>query len=44
MHTDGARAALRLRAGELMRAMFVVYLVLIIGGIAFFTTIGLIHN
>jgi hypothetical protein len=27
-----------------MRAMFVVYLVLIIGGIAFFTTIGLIHN
>jgi len=27
-----------------MRAMFIVYLVLIIGGIAFFTTIGLIHN
>jgi len=27
-----------------MRAMFFVYLVLIIGGIAFFTTIGLIHN
>jgi hypothetical protein len=24
--------------------MFFVYLVLIIGGIAFFTTIGLIHN
>jgi len=27
-----------------MRAMFFVYLALIIGGIAFFTTIGLIHN
>jgi len=27
-----------------MRAIFVVYLVLIVGGIALFTTIGLIHN
>jgi hypothetical protein len=27
-----------------MRVMFVVYLVLIVGGIAFFATIGLIHN
>jgi hypothetical protein len=27
-----------------MRAMFVVYLVLIVGGIAFFTTIGFLHN
>jgi len=27
-----------------MRAMFVVYLVVIIGGIVFFSTIGLIHN
>jgi len=27
-----------------MRVMFVVYLVVIIGGIAFFTTLGLIHH
>jgi len=27
-----------------MRAMFVVYLVLIVGGIAYCTTIGLLHN
>jgi len=27
-----------------MRVMFVVYLVLIVSGIALFTTIGLIHN
>jgi hypothetical protein len=27
-----------------MRAMFYVYLCLIVGGIAFFTAIGLMHN
>jgi hypothetical protein len=27
-----------------MRAMFVLYLVLIVGGIAFYAAIGLMHN
>jgi hypothetical protein len=38
---DGA--LLRANAGS-MRAMFVVYVVLIVAGIAFYSVIGLIHN
>jgi hypothetical protein len=33
-----------MRTGALMRAMFVVYLVLIVGGITFYSVIGLLHN
>jgi hypothetical protein len=45
LHADRAGPALRLRAGGLgMRAMFVVYLVLIVAGIAYVSMIGLLHN
>jgi hypothetical protein len=33
-----------MRGGGLMRAMFIVYLVLIVCGIAFYTAIGFMHN
>jgi hypothetical protein len=33
-----------MRTGALMRAMFVGYLVLIVGGITFYSVIGLLHN
>ena len=44
MPPDGPRAARRLRPGGLMRVLFVTYLVLVIGGLAYMITIGLIHN
>ena len=45
LHADGDEPALRVRAGGLgMRAMFVFYLVLIVGGIAYVSVIGLLHN
>jgi hypothetical protein len=37
-----ARRPGRLRAGGLMRAVFIGYLVFIVGGIAYFTAIGLL--
>jgi hypothetical protein len=33
-----------LRGAGLMRAMFVLYLVLVIGGLAYLSTIGLLHH
>jgi hypothetical protein len=33
-----------MRASVLMRAMFVTYLVLVIAGLAYFVTIGLLHH
>jgi hypothetical protein len=33
-----------LRGRVLMRAMFVTYLVLVVAGLAYFVTIGLLHH
>jgi hypothetical protein len=41
---SGLRPARRLRAGVLMRAMFVTYLVVVVAGLAYFVTIGLLHH
>jgi hypothetical protein len=40
----GARRPGRLRGRVVMRAMFVTYLMLIAVGLAYFITIGLLHN
>jgi hypothetical protein len=32
------------RAGVLMRAMFITYLVLVVAGLAYFLAIGLLHH
>jgi hypothetical protein len=32
------------RASVLMRALFVTYLILIVAGLAYFVTIGLLHH
>jgi hypothetical protein len=33
-----------LRGRVLMRAMFILYLVLVVAGLAYFVTIGALHN
>lgn len=42
MQAHGSGGALRLRAGVLMRGMFVLYLVLIALGLALFIVLGLV--
>ena len=44
LSSAGTRRAGRLRGAGLMRAMFVTYLVVIAAGLAYFITIGLLHN
>jgi hypothetical protein len=44
VRADAGRPALRLRPGSLtVRALFVVYLVVIVVGITYCTVIGLLH-
>jgi hypothetical protein len=38
------RHAGHLRAAVLMRAMFITYLVLVVAGLAYFVTIGVLHH
>jgi hypothetical protein len=33
-----------MRSGGLMRALFFTYLVLVVGGLVYMTTIGLLHH
>ena len=40
----GLRQAGRLRASVLMRAMFITYLLLVVAGLGYFITIGLLHH
>jgi hypothetical protein len=40
----GVRQAGHLRAAVLMRAMFITYLFLVVAGLAYFITIGLLHH
>ena len=40
----GLRHAGHVRAAVLMRAMFITYLVLVVAGLAYFLTIGVLHH